>query len=60
MKKLVRTSYIIKMAFDAIGLKYELDAWIKDEGNLQVETEDGYEILGIRREGNKLILETYE
>lgn len=48
------------MAFDAIGLKYELDAWIKDEGNLKVETEDGYEILGIRKEGNKLLLEIYQ
>ena len=46
--------------FDAIGLINELQAWVKDEGNLPVETEDELPIFGIRREGGKLILETYE
>lgn len=48
------------MGFDAIGLIHELQAWVNDEGNLQVETEDELPIFGIRREGDKLILETYE
>jgi hypothetical protein len=46
--------------FDAIGLIYELKAWVRDEGNHPIETEDGLPIFGIRREGDKLILETYE
>ena len=46
--------------FDAIGLIHELQAWVNDEGNLPVETEDEFPIFGIRRERGKLILETYE
>ena len=48
------------MGFDAIGLIYELQAWVKDQGNLPVETEDGLPIFGMRIAGGKLILETYE
>ena len=50
----------MERTFDAIGLVGELKAWIKDEGNLDIETEDGLPIFGIRKENNKLILETYE